>query len=86
MINNVSNNNAAKGQVVDQNPPPDTKADVGTTVQLSVSTGPGQSAVPAVAGFTQDAATTSLKASGFEVQTVLIVDDATQQKIGRAHV
>ncbi|WP_411285740.1 Stk1 family PASTA domain-containing Ser/Thr kinase [Lapillicoccus sp.] len=80
MINNVSNNNAAKGQVVDQNPPPDTKADVGTTVQLSVSTGPGQSPVPAVAGFTQDAATTSLKASGFEVQTVLIVDDATQQK------
>ena len=80
MINNVNNNTAAKGQVVDQNPPPDTKADVGATVQLSVSTGPGQSPVPAVAGFTQDAATTSLKASGFDVQTVQIVDDATQQK------
>jgi len=79
-VSDASSNTAPQGQVVDQNPVPGTRVDVGSPVQLSVSTGPGQSPVPDVAGSTEAAATSALKQAGFEVQTVQPVDDPAQQK------
>jgi len=79
-VSDASSNTAPQGQVVDQNPVPGPRVDVGSPVQLSVSTGPGQSPVPDVAGSTEAAATSALKQAGFEVQTVQPVDDPAQQK------
>ncbi|MDQ6716034.1 MAG: Stk1 family PASTA domain-containing Ser/Thr kinase [Actinomycetota bacterium] len=79
-VTNVPNNTAPKGEVVEQTPGPDALTAVGSTVRLNVSAGPGEAQVPNVSGFTEQAATTSLKQAGFEVQTVQLVDDPSQQK------
>lgn len=77
---NVTNATVAKGLIVDQDPDSDTMVNVGTSVQVMVSSGPGQAAIPAVAGLNRDAAVTQLKLLGFNSLGVLVVDDPAQPK------
>ena len=79
-FNNVSNAVAPQGEVTDQAPERDSRVTTGTTVQISVSSGPGQAPVPNVAGSTQDTARTTLQLAGFDVQAVQLVDESSQQK------
>jgi serine/threonine-protein kinase len=67
------------GTVLEQDPPPNREADEHCSfltlfcskpaVQLTVSIGPGESAVPRVNGLSQGEATKKLEAAGFEVAT-----------------
>ncbi|MBK6441265.1 MAG: Stk1 family PASTA domain-containing Ser/Thr kinase [Actinomycetales bacterium] len=79
-VRNVTNATVAKGLIVDQDPDSDTMVNVGTSVQVMVSSGPGQAAIPAVAGLNKDAAITQLKLLGFNALGVLVVDDPSQPK------
>jgi beta-lactam-binding protein with PASTA domain len=58
---------ARAGTVVEQDPPAGEEAEDGSTVTLSVSTGPGTAKVPDVAGLTARAATRKLDNAGFRV-------------------
>ncbi len=58
-------NDAAKGTVVDQDPTSGTDAPVGSTVDLSVSSGPGTIAIPDVRGMTASDAKDTLRKRGF---------------------
>ena len=77
---NVTNATVAKGLVIDQDPDSETMVSVGSTVTVSVSSGPGQAAVPAVAGLTKDAALTALKILNFTAVNVVVLDDPSQAK------
>jgi serine/threonine-protein kinase len=57
------------GTVIGQNPEGGTKADEGSTVVLTVSSGPGQAQVPSVDGLSEAAARRKLLDTGFEVKT-----------------
>lgn len=59
------------GIVVSQNPPANTQSPRGTTVTLSVSTGPQTAAVPDVTGLVVEIARATLLDAGFRVRTVL---------------
>ena len=54
-------NNKKSGTVVRQDPQPGTKADEGSTVTLTVSTGPGSTTVPSVSGESQKQAEQDIK-------------------------
>ena len=56
-----------KGQVVSEDPQPGTQAPAGSTVTVTVSTGPGTTPVPDVSGQTTADATTILQQAGFVV-------------------
>jgi eukaryotic-like serine/threonine-protein kinase len=56
-----------RDKILRQDPQPNTKADDGSTVSLTVSGGPGQTAVPSVDGLTQSQARKKLEAAGFKV-------------------
>jgi serine/threonine-protein kinase len=56
-----------RDKILRQDPQPNTKADEGSTVSLTVSGGPGQAAVPSVDGLTQSQARKKLEAAGFKV-------------------
>ncbi len=56
---------APKDQVIKEIPPPGQSLDKGSTVTLTVSSGPGQRDVPSVAGLSQSAAQSALRRSGF---------------------
>lgn len=58
---------APANEVIAQDPARDTKVDEGTTVELTVSTGPGEVEVPRVRGLTEDRAVQRLKLAGFRV-------------------
>src|SRR5581483_10256509 len=60
-------NDAAAGQVVDQDPKPEAKAHKGDTVTISVSTGPPQVALPDVVGKNIDDANNDLEQLGLTV-------------------
>ncbi len=77
---NVTNATVAKGLVVDQDPDSETMVSVGSTVTVSVSSGPGQAAIPSVAGLTKDAALTALKILNFTAVNVVVLDDPSQAK------
>jgi serine/threonine-protein kinase len=57
------------GTVIGQNPEGGTKADEGSTVVLTVSSGPGQAQVPSVDGLSEAAARRKLLDTGFKVKT-----------------
>jgi serine/threonine-protein kinase len=76
----VTDANAAKGTVTDQDPKSDSTVDSGSTVRISVSSGPGQAAVPSVVGQPQDAALATISLSGFTSASVVPVDDPSQAK------
>ena len=69
-----------KGTVTDQNPQAGEKYPAKTTVTITVSTGPGEAAVPDVTGFTVDSATAALKNVGLTVGAVDQVDDPSVDK------
>ncbi len=79
-VRSVSNPNAAKGTVTEQDPQSDSLVDRGSTVRIAVSSGPGQAAVPSVVGQPQEAAVTTLTLAGFTSTTVVPVDDPSQTK------
>jgi beta-lactam-binding protein with PASTA domain len=60
-------NVAADGRVLAQDPQAGQKADDGSSVTLTVSSGPGQGTVPDVADLAEPKATAALEASGFKV-------------------
>jgi serine/threonine protein kinase/beta-lactam-binding protein with PASTA domain len=64
------------GLVSAQNPDPGVEAARGSTVQITVSTGPEQVRVPAVEGMTEGDAQDALEAEGFvvEVECIVVVD------------
>ena len=62
----VVNPDVERDHVAAQDPRPDTEAPEGSTVTITVSTGPGEAAVPAVAGRPQDEAEQALEDAGFK--------------------
>ncbi len=79
-VRTVTNPNVTQGNVADQDPTGQTQVTAGSIVHLVVSSGPGQAVVPYVTGQTQDAATATLKLSGFLDPVILPVDDPSQAK------
>ncbi len=77
---NVTNDTVAKGLVVDQDPDSETMVSIGSTVTVQVSSGPGQAAIPSLAGLTKDAAVTALKILNFPTPGVVVLDDPSQAK------
>jgi len=74
--------NKKVGTVLAQDPEADTKADEGSTVTLTVSSGPGKVAVPDVTGLGQNAAETALTDAGFKVK----ITNATSDTVPAKHV
>ena len=68
---------ARPGRVIEQDPRAGTDADKGSTVTLTVSSGPGQVLVPSVEGETEERAIKDLNAAGFRVT----VDQTPSSKI-----
>jgi serine/threonine protein kinase/beta-lactam-binding protein with PASTA domain len=66
-----------QGQVIGQDPSGGTQAKKGSTVHLTVSGGPGQAAVPSVAGLGRRAAAKKLTKAGFRVTEEEQFDDTT---------
>jgi serine/threonine-protein kinase len=64
--------NKPAGQVLVQDPPSDTKVQVGTVVHFNVSKGPQPVAVPDVRGEPIDQASSTLQADGFKVATTFV--------------
>jgi serine/threonine-protein kinase len=64
-----------QGQVIGQDPSGGTEAKKGSTVHLTVSGGPGQAAVPSVAGLGRNAAAKKLQQAGFKVKQEEQFDD-----------
>ena len=60
---------AAANEVTDQSTAPGATAPKGSTITLTVSSGPATAPVPDVTGQTVDAATQTLTSAGFKVQT-----------------
>jgi serine/threonine-protein kinase len=60
-------NTVAAGKVISTNPAGGTKAPKGSTVTMSVSTGPQSVAIPNVIGQTREAASATLTGAGFSV-------------------
>src|SRR4029077_11446215 len=74
-------NDAAAGQVVDQNPKADAKAHKGDSVTISVSKGPPQVAVPAEVGKNVDEATNDLEQLGLTAVTKAQTSDKPQGEV-----
>ena len=67
-IENVVNADVERDTVASQDPRPNTTATEGSTVTITVSTGPGEASVPSVAGMSRDEAESALERAGFEVR------------------
>jgi serine/threonine protein kinase len=65
-IVNVVNPDVERDHVAAQDPRPNTEAPEGSTVTITVSTGPGEASVPSVAGLEQEKAEQQLEDAGFE--------------------
>jgi serine/threonine-protein kinase len=68
--------------VINQDPEAGTKVDDGSTVTLTVSSGPGNAPVPDVAGDGRVAATRALKKAGFQV----VATEETSDTVAKDHV
>lgn len=66
--------------VISADPAPGSIVDVGTTVQVILSSGPANTKVPDVSGLTQQQARDQLKQAKLEVSEVVTVDDPSQDK------
>ena len=71
---------AEKGKVIDQSPQAGERFPAGTTVTITVSSGPGEAVVPDVTGFTADSAKAALQAIGLTVSKEESVDDPNVEK------
>ena len=67
-VTQTKNDNVDEGFVFEQSPSAGTRAQEGSTVKITVSTGSGLGAVPNVVGKTQADAEAQLKAAGFTVR------------------
>jgi eukaryotic-like serine/threonine-protein kinase len=67
-IENVVNPDVERDTVASQDPRPETEAEEGSTVTITVSTGPGEASVPSVVGLPRDEAEQQLTSAGFEVE------------------
>lgn len=67
----------AKGSVVSQAPAAGTRVPSGTAIQITVSQGPQNAAVPGVVGQTQSQAQSSLKSTGLGSQSVTNYNETT---------
>jgi uncharacterized protein (TIGR03437 family) len=76
-VTTASSATVASGSVISSSPVAATQVTVGSSVNLVVSTGPAQVAVPNVVGLTQAAATTALTGAGLAVGTVTTASSAT---------
>ena len=73
---------APQGQVIHQNPGPNSSAAKGSTVDVQVSNGPPQVSVPPVVGETAQQAVSDLEGAGFQVsQQFVSVSDPSQDGI-----
>jgi eukaryotic-like serine/threonine-protein kinase len=76
---------APQNQVIHQNPNPGTSEPKGTSVDLTVSSGPPQVSVPDVVGYTSQQALLTLQRAGFVVnQQPVAVTDPSQVNVVRA--
>ncbi|HEU4979309.1 MAG TPA: Stk1 family PASTA domain-containing Ser/Thr kinase [Solirubrobacteraceae bacterium] len=66
---------APPGRVLGQDPLAGARADKGSTVTITVSSGPGQAAIPDVSGMKGSAARDELRRTGFRVQIVRKSDE-----------
>ena len=73
----ASSASVASGSVISENPAAGTKVASGSAVNLTVSSGPAQVAVPKVVGLTQAAATTSITGASLTLGTVTTQSSAT---------
>ena len=71
-------NDAPAGTVLEQDPEAGTEVDIGSTVTLTVSTGPGEVSVPDLSGLTEAEARARLVDSGLTLGDVSQVDDSTE--------
>ncbi|HEX4526263.1 MAG TPA: Stk1 family PASTA domain-containing Ser/Thr kinase [Gaiellaceae bacterium] len=79
------NNDAPQGQIIHQDPAPNSSEPKGKTVDLQVSNGPPQVTVPSVVGETAQQAVGDLEAQGFVVnQQPIAVSDPSEQGIVQA--
>src|SRR5438128_2748229 len=69
-VTTASSSAVAAGNIISTTPPAGTMAPPGSPVDLNVSSGPAQIAVPDVTGFTQTAAETALRSTGLVLGTV----------------
>jgi serine/threonine-protein kinase len=67
-IVSVVNPDVERDTVAAQDPRPETEAPEGSTVTITVSTGPGEAVVPRVVGMPRDEAEQQLRDAGFEVE------------------
>jgi eukaryotic-like serine/threonine-protein kinase len=78
-IVNVENPDVERNTVAAQDPRPNTTAPEGSTVTITVSTGPGEATVPAVAGLPQREAVDQVEAAGFETRLEREFSDSVEQ-------
>ena len=79
------NNDATQGQIIHQDPAPNSSEPKGKTVDLQVSNGPPQVTVPSVVGETSQQAVGDLESQGFVVnQQPIAVSDPSEQGIVQA--
>jgi eukaryotic-like serine/threonine-protein kinase len=78
-IENVVNPDVERDRVAAQDPRPNTEAREGSTVTITVSTGPGEASVPTVAGMPEDEATAALEDAGFEPRVERVFSDDVRQ-------
>jgi serine/threonine-protein kinase len=76
----TATNDAEKGKVIDQNPRPGERVAAKTTISITVSSGPGEVAVPDVSGFNVDSAVAAIRTVGLTVGQVDSVDNPTVAK------
>jgi beta-lactam-binding protein with PASTA domain len=74
-IEQVVNADVPRDEVAAQDPRPGTLADEGSTVRLTVSSGPGQAAVPDVAGLSRADAEDRLTEAGFKTDVQNVFSD-----------
>ena len=74
-------NDADEGTVVAQDPLSGAEADEGSTVRLSVSTGPSTQAVPNAVGLTETAARDRMAQAGFEVRVIEVFSEEPEGNV-----
>jgi len=76
-VTTASSSTAASGNVISESPSAGTSVNSGSAVNIVVSTGPAQVAVPNVVGDTQAAATTAISGAGLVAGTVTMASSST---------
>lgn len=73
--------NVDQGRVFNQDPPPNTEAPTGSVVDIFISMGPEEFAMPDVVGQTESSARSELEGEGLKVQVVRVFDPANDNKV-----